>query len=179
MSLFGSSPVESSLAAPLRQSQSKSLFDDDAVGPPSNGSLFAEESTGNSASPWSFPTPKKSGRDELVKSLLPASDVPENYIDAFDTLINVRGRSGAGVSGAEVRRVLESTNLPSVEQTRILNLVTGGKDENSSLGRNEFNVLLALVGLAQENEEPTLDGVDERRKSMEITSPYFITEKGN
>ena len=36
----------------------------------------------------------------------------------------------------------------------------------SDLGRTEFNVLLALIGLAQEHEDITLDGVDERRKSQ-------------
>lgn len=179
MSLFGSSPIESSVTTASRQQQSKSLFDDDAIGPPSNGSLFAEESTGNNASPWNFPTPKKGGRDELVKSLLPASDVPENYIDAFDTLVNVRGRSGAGISGTEAKRVLESTNLSSNEQTKILSLVVGGKGEHSSLGRNEFNVLLALIGLAQENEEATLDGVDERRKSIKTTMSKFSQKKIN
>ena len=38
-------------------------------------------------------------------------------------------------------------------------------DENRELGRAEVNVLLAMIGLAQEGEEVTLDGVDERRRS--------------
>ena len=58
--------------------------------------------------------------------------------------------------------------MTAADQAKILNLVLPGGQETSSdgLGRNEFNVLLALIGLAQEGEDITFDAVDERRNSM-------------
>jgi sorting nexin-8 len=41
----------------------------------------------------------------------------------------------------------------------------GDSDSSNGLGRGEFSVLLALVGLAQEGEDLTFDAVDDRRKS--------------
>ena len=165
MSLFGSSPDDSSLSArPARPSQKPSLFDDEqAPGPKPGNSLFEDEGT-NGGSPWDMPTPKKAGRSDLVKRLLPASDVPESYIDAFDALreTNYKGEGGQiGITGA--RKIFEGCGLDTSEQERILKLVTGG--QQSGIGRNEFNVLLALIGLSQESEEASLDSVDERRRS--------------
>ena len=158
MSLFGSSPPES---APEPQSKS-SLFDDEqGAGAKSGSGLFDDDGT-NGDSPWSMPTPKKGGKEDLLKTLLPASNVPESYIDAFDVLANSDHKAEGGRIGiGGVKKLLEGNRS---EYDRIMGLVTGGKDV-TSLGRNEFNVLVALIGLAQEGEEATLDGVDERRKS--------------
>ena len=165
MSLFGSSPDDSSLAAqPTGPNQKSSLFDDEQTpGAKSTGSLFDDGGT-NGASPWDMPTPKKLGKSDLVKRLLPASDVPESYIDAFDALreTNYKAEGGQiGIAGAEA--LFEGCGLDALEQDRILKLVTGGQE--SGLGRSEFNVLLALIGLSQESEEASLDSVDERRRS--------------
>ena len=166
MSLFGSSPVESSVANHPPRPTSRSLFDDEsAPGAVSNASLFADESNITNASPWGLPTPKKAARGDLVKSLLPASDVPESYIDAFDAVLDSGERSGSGISLNAAKKILESSRLEPSDQTRLLNLVAPRHTEKTSLGRSEFNVLLALIGLSKEHEEATLDGVDERRKS--------------
>ena len=166
MSLFGSSPDDSSLPS-RSQPQSKSLFEDGPTpGTTSNASLFADEDDGSGPSPWALPTPKKAGRGELVKTLLPASAVPESYIDMFDTVLESGDRLGSGISLTGVKKIMEDSGLNAAEQTRVLNLVIpGGKEGAVGLGRSEFNVLLALIGLSQEDEEATLDGVDERRKS--------------
>lgn len=166
MSLFGSSPDDSSLPS-RSQPQSKSLFEDSPThGATSNASLFADEDYDSGPSPWALPTPKKAGRGELVKTLLPASAVPESYIDMFDTVLDSGERLGSGISLSGVKKILEDSGLNPAEQTRVLNLVIpGGKEGAVGLGRSEFNVLLALIGLSQEDEEATLDGVDERRKS--------------
>jgi sorting nexin-8 len=102
-----------------------------------------------------------------VKTLLPASDVPDNYTNAFEMVLDASGRSGAGVGLTTIRQILSSSGLTAADQAKILNLVLPGGQETSSegLGRNEFNVLLALIGLAQEGEETTFDAVDERRNS--------------
>jgi sorting nexin-8 len=160
MSLFGSSPDE-----PARP-QSKSLFDDEPTpGTTSNASLFADDTATGDSSPWGMPTPKKAAPNELVKSLLPASDAPESYIDAYDAVLNTGERTGSGLSLTAVSKILQSTKISSSEQARILQLVAPTGTESTGLGRSEFNVLLALIGLSQEGEEATLDGVDERRKS--------------
>ena len=161
MSLFGSSPDASPVAV-ISSKPRSSLFDDEpAPASGSKSSLFADE---DETPGWGMPTPKKAARGELIKSLLPASVVPDVYIDLYDDL--VRGDDGVGgkVSAAGVIRVLSAGRLSADSQSSILGLLTSGK-QLGDLERNEFNVLLALIGLAQEHEDITLDGVDERRNS--------------
>jgi sorting nexin-8 len=163
MSLFGTSPPE---AAPISsKANSKSLFGDDAeTSKTSTSSLFADDA--GDTSPWIMPTPKKAAKRELVKNLLPASDVPETYIDSYDTVLDSKVRVGAGVGLTGIKNILASSGLSAADQTKILNLVVpGGQEIANGLGRSEFNVLLALIGLGQEGEDITLDGVDERRRS--------------
>ena len=165
MSLFGSSPDDSSLsAAPARSDQKSSLFDDEQRPSTKSGnSLFDDEGT-NGDSPWSMPTSKRASKSDLIKTLLPASDVPESYTDAFDTLLEAGYKAEGGKVGvAGTKRLFEGSGVDATTQDRILKLVTGGQE--SAMGRNEFNVLLALIGLSQENEEASLDSVDERRRS--------------
>lgn len=165
MSLFGSSPDESSVTSQTRRPESKSLFDDQVTpGAIPSSSLF-DDSTGG-PSPWDLPTPKKAGKSELVKTLLPASAVPESYVDVYDTLLESGYKTGsANVSLSGVQKIYEGAGIDSAEQARILRLITSGQNIEKGLGRSEFNVLLALIALSQQDEEATLDGVDERRKS--------------
>jgi sorting nexin-8 len=106
----------------------------------------------------------------VVKTLLPTTDVPESYIDAYDLVLD-SGDRVAGLSLTNVREILTTSELKSGDQVKILNLVIpNGLENPGGLGRNEFNVLLALVGLSQEGEEVTFDAVDERRKSEQPSS---------
>ena len=148
---------------PSRPKQSGSLFDDDPK--PSGKGLFSDDFHGGDDSPWAFPTPKKPARGSLVKSLLPASDVPDSYIDAFDSLLELGERVGNGLSIQEIKKLLEGSGLPSDTQSKILEVVSQPDQDTNGLGRNEFNVLFALIGLAQEGDDVTLDSVDERKKS--------------
>lgn len=121
-----------------------------------------------------MPTPKKAARRELVKNLLPATDVPESYIDAYDKLLESNNRVGAGVGLTGVKNILQSSELNATAQSQVLNLVVpGGQESANGLTRSEFNVLLALLGLGQEGEDMTLDGVDERRRSRDLRCPCF------
>jgi hypothetical protein len=164
MSLFGDSPT----GTPPHAARSKqSLFDDDAP-KRSSASLFADDAVPTADSPWSLPTPKKAARGNLLKSLLPSSEVPEMYVDACDKLLAMEG-SSSGVGSNAVRVLLEESGIDTDAQQTILGTVL--PDETKQLGRNETNVLIALIGLAQEGEEITLDGVDERRKSECQASP--------
>lgn len=178
MSLFGSSPEEGSDQRDSGRLSKSSLFADDPVGSSTRAlgsALFSDDNNhdataGGDSSPWSMLTPKRAARHELVKSLLPPTDVPESYIDAYDAIVSSADHSVASqtVSLSVVRDLLASTGLGADVQSRIVNLVApGGQDSVSGgLSRNEFNVLLALIGLAQEGEDVTLDAVDERRRSM-------------
>jgi sorting nexin-8 len=158
MSLFGDDDL------PARSKQS-GLFDDDPkpAGRAGN-SLFADDAGDDS--PWGFPTPKKAARGSLIKSLLPAEDVPESYIDAYDALLEHGERVGSGLSLDSVKKLLADSELPDETQSKILEIVSQPGQESAGVGRSEFNVLFALIGLAQEGDDTTLDSVDERKKSM-------------
>ncbi|KAF1355911.1 sorting nexin-like protein mvp1 [Lizonia empirigonia] len=112
------------------------------------------------------PHPKKGGRGSLLKSLLPAADVPDSYVDAFDALLDAGDRAGSGVSVGGAKKLLASSGLPSDTQARMLDMVAQPDQDVAGLGRNEFNVLLALIGLAQEGDDVTLDSVDERKRNL-------------
>jgi sorting nexin-8 len=160
MSLFGDEDV------PSRAKQSSSLFDDDPKPAGKTGnSLFADE-IDSTDSPWAFPTPKKAGRGSLVKSLLPASDVPESYIDAFDAVLDAGDGAGNGISIDGAKKLMASSGVSRDAQSKVLDIVVQPGQEDAGLGRNEFNVLFALIGLAQEGEDITLDSVDERKRSQ-------------
>jgi sorting nexin-8 len=163
MSLFGSSPPNES----PDQRASSSLFEDE---PPMTRStttaLFADDDAG-SDSPWDMPTPRKpQTRADVVRSLLPASEVPDSYIEAFDTVVAQEGGSAGRITAGGVARTLAAAKLGADTQARIMGIVVPGRgeDEDVALDRNQFNVLLALIGLAQEGEGVSLDGVDERRR---------------
>lgn len=153
MSLFGD---DESATAPASKSR-LSLFDDESPAPGSKSSLFADDEP--SPSPWGGLAPKKTNRGDLLKTLLPASDVPESYIDTFDDLMK-----DGKVSSEDVGRVLSAGGVNADQANKIMSIVA--PNGGAELGRNEFNVFLALVGLAQEFEDLTLDGIDERRRSM-------------
>lgn len=172
MSLFGTSPPED--AAPSMNSSfarsRHSLFDDDATMSASqSNSLFNDDDGLGSggASPWDMPTPRKQqNRAELLRNLLPASDVPDKYIELFDDVAKDDSRGGK-ITAAGVARTLNASSLGADQQGRIMSIIApAGGSGDSDLGRNEFNALLALIGLAQEGETLSLDGVDERRRNL-------------
>ena len=163
MSLFGSSPDDPP-STKNPSSQSKSLFENNTKSG-GDSSLF-DDGESQSASPWDMPMPKKGKNSEAVKNLLSGSDVPESYIDTYDTILHSGFEASAGkVSLEGAKKVLESSRISPEEQNRIVGLISTGLDPNTGFGRAEFNVLLALVGLSQHGEQSTLDDVDERRHS--------------
>ncbi|OAA40969.1 Sorting nexin mvp-1 [Metarhizium rileyi] len=176
MSLFGSSPTEehNEPSTPRRQTPrsrggggSSGLFDDSPSYKSSSNSLFDDvNATGDDASPWRMPTPRKQQtRADMVRNLLPVSDVPDSYIETFDVIVREHGSSGRATA-AGIANLFANARLGPEAQTRIMSLVAPGDGSDVSLGRNEFNVLLALVGLAQEGDIITLDSVDERRQNL-------------
>ncbi|KAL5045541.1 hypothetical protein BDW71DRAFT_198260 [Aspergillus fruticulosus] len=178
MSLFGTSPDDSPPADSAQRSKS-SLFADEpafsSAGANFGGSsLFADDDS--LGSPWSSNTARRTSKQQLVKTLLPDADVPESYIDAYDLVLSAGERAGTGVGLTIVRELLSGSGLSATDQALVLNLVlSGDTDRSNGLGRGEFNVLLALIGLAQEGEDLTFDTVDDRRKSTR-SSPFAPEE---
>lgn len=169
MSLFGSSPPTES--PPLGNStigrSRNSLFDDDGPAARSTAdSLFNDDDLSGSgaASPWDMPTPRKQqSRADLIRGLLAGVEVPDSYIEAFDHAVQENGRAGR-VLPAGVTKTIAAAKLGADEQARITSIIAPGGEE-TELTREAFNVLLALIGLAQEGETVSLDSVDERRRS--------------
>ncbi|PYH96946.1 hypothetical protein BO71DRAFT_319699 [Aspergillus ellipticus CBS 707.79] len=178
MSLFGTSPDDSPLANSAQRSKSSLFADEPSYGGNAgnaSSSLFADDDS--SGSPWLSGANKRTSKDEIVKTLLPDSDIPESYIDAYDLVLGAGDRVGSGVGLTSVREILSGSGLSATDQAKILNLVVSGDlDSANGLGRGEFSVLLALVGLAQEGEDLTFDAVDDRRKKLPVPkTSYFET----
>ncbi|KAI1485027.1 hypothetical protein F5X96DRAFT_683155 [Biscogniauxia mediterranea] len=177
MSLFGTSPPNesSSLGNSSIARSRNSLFEDDGdddggdkfMTRSNSDALFNDDDFGSShsASPWDVPTPRKQqSRAELLAGLLADAQIPDNYIEAFDKVVREDG-SGGKITSSGVAKTLASAKLAADDQARIASILApGGQD--IAIGRNEFNVLLALIGLAQEGEAVSLDGVDERRRNL-------------
>ncbi|KAJ5813044.1 hypothetical protein N7447_010067 [Penicillium robsamsonii] len=172
MSLFGTSPEAPSAGDPARSKPS--LFADE---PATGGSSLFADDDGDDSSPWNAQknTAKRTARRDLVRTLLPNTDVPESYIDAYDLILNSGDRVGSGIGLTSVREILSSSGLTATDQGKILNLVASGDHESfSGLGRGEFNVLLALVGLAQEGDDLSFDAVDDRRNKLPQPSSGYL-----
>ncbi|KAM9879745.1 hypothetical protein VD0002_g3188 [Verticillium dahliae] len=167
MSLFGTSPTEESPGISATGAPSNSLFDEGHPSNKSNSSLFADDdfSGDGGGSPWDMPTPRKQKtRADVLRTLLPTSDAPDSYIDTFDTVVQEDGSNGR-VNASGVAKVFAAARLGADEQASIMAIIApNGNDV--AVGRNEFNVFLALIGLAQEGEAISLDGVDERRRNL-------------
>lgn len=164
MSLFGEPEADESPSMTSSFARSRqSLFDEEDS---NSNSLFQDDDVAGSgtASPWDMPTPRKQhSRADILRNLLPASDVPDSYIETFDSVVRENGSGGKVASGG-VMRVLAAAKIGADDQARIMGIIAPGGGE-VALGRNEFNVLLGLIGLAQEHETISLDGIDERRRS--------------
>lgn len=168
MSLFGEPEADESPSMTSSFARSRqSLFDEEESNNPSNSnSIFQDDDVAGSrtGSPWDIPTPRKQhSRADLVRNLLPASDVPDSYIETFDSVVREDGSAGKVTSGG-VMRVLAAAKIGADDQARIMGIIAPGGGE-VALGRNEFSVLLGLIGLAQDHETLSLDGIDERRRS--------------
>ncbi|KAK8035139.1 hypothetical protein PG993_010134 [Apiospora rasikravindrae] len=181
MSLFGTSPPDESpaLSNSAMGRSRNSLFEED--GPmtrSTSDTLFDDGDVLGSGrhSPWDMPTPRKQqSRAELIRNLLAGVEVPESYVEAYDYTLRENGRGGK-VSPAGVTTTLASARLGADEQARIMNILSP-QGEEVQLDRDSFNVLLALIGLAQEGETINLDGVDERRRNLPSTQLSNLSNK--
>lgn len=156
----------------------------------SGGGIFDDESDGDI---WALPAPRSrsagpgtsmpggtlvgggSGRGsarvkDVIKSLLSQgnSNLPSVYGELYERVMREHPAPGfgGGVSINGVRRVIEEGGLDEGVSTgkRIKEAIVG-VGMGDGIGRGEFSVLLAMVGLAQEGEEVSIDAVDDRRRS--------------
>lgn len=181
MSLFGTTPPNepSSLGDSGLRPSRVSLFDDD--GPTNRSgsdSLFNDDELSGSGagSPWDMPTPRKQqSRADLIRGLLAGVQVPDSYVEAFDHALQEDGRGGK-VSAAGISKTLAAAKLGADEQALVMSIISPNGDE-VELARDSFNVLLALIALAQEGETVSLDGVDERRRNLPQPQLSNISKK--
>ncbi|KAI1423524.1 hypothetical protein F5Y12DRAFT_785907 [Xylaria sp. FL1777] len=181
MSLFGISPTRESPSpnhdATMITKSRASIFDDDDNGSlnrSTSDTLFNDDD--DDRSPWDLPTPRKQqSRAELLRGLLAGVQVPDSYVEAFDSAFT-QGGNGRTVAPAGITKTLAAAKLGADHQVRIMNILapSGG---DLSLGRDEFNVLLALIALAQEGEPVSLDSVDERRRNL--PEPHLTSSVDN
>lgn len=131
-----------------------------------SNSLFTDDDfAGAEGSPWDMPTPRKQqSRADVVRNLLPPSDVPDAYIETFDTVVREDGNAER-VNAGGIAKLFAAARLGADQQAQIMSMVVPAAGGDIAVGRGEFNVLLALIALAQENETISLDTVDERRRS--------------
>ncbi|ATZ52304.1 Bcmvp1 [Botrytis cinerea B05.10] len=176
MSLFGDS--DEPVGATIPSKSRLSLFDDEPSSTPgSKSSLFADDDDVSGGSPWGTSLPKKLDRGGLLKNLLPTSDVPESYIDIFDDILKDGNESNGRLSGTGVTKLLDAADLGPEKSSWIMKIISPNS-QPQDLERNEVNVLLALIGLAQEEEDVhdvTLDGVDERRRNLPVPKLAGLT----
>ncbi|PHH81408.1 hypothetical protein CDD82_840 [Ophiocordyceps australis] len=172
-SLAPSSPdgldSRSSMASTPRRQGKDGIFDQPSAA--SNG-LFdddASDSRHDDSSPWDMPTPRRlQSRAHVIGNILSASDVPTHYAEVFETVVRHDGHDGR-VTASAISKLFATSRLAPESQVRIMSLLGQSDDaSHASLGPAEFNVLLALIGLAQEGEVISLDGVDERRKNLPL-----------
>ncbi|KAI5310409.1 Sorting nexin mvp1, partial [Ascosphaera atra] len=167
MSLFGSSPEDNTGTNAKGITSQFSLFDGDGNG--SGGP--AHQDSG-------MPHSKRTAPHDLLKTLLPREDAPGAYTEAYDAVVQSEDRAEkGGVTADEVRKMLATTGLPSEEQDRIHRMLFANDQQAGQvLGRNEFNVFLALTALAQEGEDPTFDTIDERQNTLPTPKIGYIDD---
>ena len=164
MSLFGNDDDGAPGAAVTPTRPKSSLFDDSASATnKASSSMFDDGPAGDPSSEWDFTPSKKSGdRGSAAKSLLAGVDVPEVYVDTFDSLQN---DGSVGVNEARAF-MTERCAVNHGDAQKIEEVLGGRRPRSEALGRGEWFVFMALIGLAQEDGELSLDGVDERRHRL-------------
>jgi sorting nexin-8 len=180
MPLFGTSPPNGNGA-----SSHAALFDDDdhanAAVAVSSSALFGDDTDMSGSSHWDVPPAlvppaphhhhrRSRSRADVIRTLLAADDLPPAYHDAYaaalhDGPVDAPDGGGARAGPAAVAAMFAAARVPPDQQAHIMNVMAVDDADALALDRAEFAVLLALVGLAQEREPVSLDGVDERRQS--------------
>lgn len=189
-------------SAKIANSSRSTLFDNEPPTARSGSALFADDdddSPWDMPTPRKQRSRADLIRSLLPSADVPESYI--ETFDAVARTENNGGSTNTGrITAGGVARTLAAAKLGADDQARIMGIIapasasaTGAGSGTSSggdhgdhganggdaggrtgvdLGRNEFNVLLALIGLVQEGEVASLDGVDERRRS-ELFEHFF------
>ncbi len=176
MSLFGCSPPDNPvMSSPNLDRSRSSLFEDEPAMTKSTSSALFQDDDSGAPSPWDLPTPRKQqSRADLIRQLIPASNIPDGYAEIFDSVLRDDPGSGNRVTSGGVARALAAAHRDADDQARINSIMAPATSDEGGLGRSEFNVLLALIGLAQKGEAISLDSVDEHRRSESIFHPIVM-----
>lgn len=93
-----------------------------------------------------------------------AETAPDEYIAVFQRLSG----DGASLSWTQLRQLLDASGLNSVALSRIVDIVLPGQDETRGIGRAEFDLAMALVAIAQQDGELSLQAVHARRHALPV-----------
>ncbi|KAI5807150.1 hypothetical protein EDC01DRAFT_638322 [Geopyxis carbonaria] len=161
MSLFGESPP------PAARALFSPTFSNDG-----SPSIFDDDNHDNGSAAWSGSPPRN--RNDPTQSLLSPSNaaIPPAYHSIFSNIVSVIGGDGTDVSAARAYALVCDEAQPELSaeaRERVFTIMNiSGK---TSLSKIEVWFLIALVGVAQQDDEINIDAVDDRRHDLPI--PQF------
>ncbi|KIM25405.1 hypothetical protein M408DRAFT_210488 [Serendipita vermifera MAFF 305830] len=101
-------------------------------------------------------------------NILGNAQIPPLYTQAFNAVDTL----GSGtISVNALQRVVAASGVPATTIEQIVSTVTSSR---SRVSRPEFYVAMALVGIAQQNQEPTLDAVTSLAQKNELPTPTAV-----
>ncbi len=120
----------------------------------STSSALFQDDDSSAPSPWDMPTPRKRLPPAPISfaTLLPASDVPDGYVEAYDAIIREHGSGGRISPGGIAGRWRPHDLEPTTRHGSTAFSHPRARAPGGAWGGDEFNVLLALIGLAQEGK---------------------------
>lgn len=138
MSLFGTTPPDTPSMDSSPVQSRHGLFEDAQKSRSSHDSLFEDEAP----SPWDIPARKQKNRAELLRNLLPTTDVPDAYNDFFDGILRDDGAGLNTILAGGVARTLAASKLSADDQAKIMAIIAPEGSGDIALSQSEFNVLL-------------------------------------
>ncbi|CCU75177.1 sorting nexin mvp1 [Blumeria hordei DH14] len=163
MSLFGSSPDESFGASKLRNS----LFDEGASHTPVSKSSIITYGDSPVSSHRRSISPDQVSSSKFVKRLIPSSAIPNRYVEIFESISQEDVSFNRKIDAAGIAKTFACSMLDKEVEQLILEILYAG-NQTTSLNRNEYSVLLALIGFAQERREISLDNVNQNIQNLPV-----------
>ena len=163
MSLFGSSPDESFGTSKLRNS----LFDEGASHTLVSKSSIITNGDSSVSSQRRSISPDQVSSSKFVKRLIPSSAIPSRYVDIFDSISQEDDGFNGEINAAGIAKTFACSMLDKEVEQLILKVLYAG-NQTTSLDRNEYNVLLALIGFAQERREISLNNVNQNIQNLPV-----------
>ncbi|KKA30280.1 hypothetical protein TD95_003875 [Thielaviopsis punctulata] len=166
--------------------QASALFADPA---PSSHAVFTTTSPSSSSSrsaspsPWSASSRRRTrpkSRAEIIRSMLPSATADSAVPDAYDSLwadalrdeARRRGELHVSMLGEQaVDEALDAAMVKDGAARATIREIVVPEAGDAFVGRGEYNVLLALIGLVQAGAEPTLEAHEHDNQAQLESEP--------